>query len=107
VTLILRKESKLASCPGRHLTSLRPWQHGSQSSPNPRTHGKAATIFSCRVFHVIGKHNEPFEDSDILKEAFLEAANCLFENFNNKIQIVKAIKKCSSSAMPVQGNVKG
>jgi len=78
------KGAKLASCPGRHLTSLRPWQHGSQSSPNPRTHGKAATIASYRVFHVLGKHNEPFEGSDILKEAFLEATNSLLENFNNK-----------------------
>ena len=78
------RAAKLASCPGRHLTSLRPWQHGSQSSPNPRTHGKAATIASYRVFHVLGKHNEPFEGSDILKKAFLEATNSLLENFNNK-----------------------
>jgi len=100
-------DAKLASCSGRPLTSLRPWQHGSQSSPNPRTCGKAATIASYRVFHVLGKHNEPFEDGDILKEAFLEAANSIFENFNNKTQILKAIKKCNSSAMPVQGNVRG
>jgi len=59
-------------------------QHGSQSSPNSRTQGKAATIASYHVCHVLGKHNEPFGDSDSLKNAFLEAANGLFENFNNK-----------------------
>jgi len=66
--------AKLASCLGRHLTSLRPCQCGSQSSP----------IASYRVFHLLSKHNEPFEDGDILQEAFLEAANTLFENFSNK-----------------------
>ena len=76
--------AKLAFCPGHYLTSLRPWQHVSQSSQNPRTHSVAATIASCRVFHVLGKHNEPFEDGDILKEAFLEAENSIFENFINK-----------------------
>jgi len=49
-----------------------------------RAHGKAATIASYRVFHILGKHNEPSEDSNILKEAFLEAATNLFENFKNK-----------------------
>ena len=90
--------AKLASCPGNHLTLLRPWQHGygSQSSPNPRTQIKAATIASYRVCHVLGKHNQQFEDGDILKKAFLDAANSLFENFNNKTYIVKAIKKCNS-----------
>ena len=103
---------QLAFCPGRHLTSLRPWQHGSQSSPNPRTHGKAATIASYRVFHVLGKHNEPFEDSDILKEAFLEAANSRFENFNNKtdresqkhVQLSRnaSTRQCEGIAMHVE-----
>jgi len=55
-----------------------------QPSPNPRTLGKAATIVSYRVCHILGEHNEPFEDGDILKEAFLETANSLFENFDNK-----------------------
>jgi len=76
--------AKLASCLGHHLTSLRPWQHGSQSSPNPRTHHKAATIAFYRVCHILGKNNESFEDSDILKEAFLKAENNLFESFNSK-----------------------
>jgi len=49
-----------------------------------QTQGKAATIASYHVCHVLGKHNEPFGDSDSLKNAFLEAANGLFENFNNK-----------------------
>jgi len=76
--------AKLASCPGHHLSSLLPWQYGSQYSPNLRTQGKAATTASYRVCHALDKQNEPFEGNDTLKEAFLETANTLFENLNNK-----------------------
>ena len=37
-----------------------------------------------------------FKEGDIVKEAFIEAADSLFEDFNNKTQIVKAIKKGNS-----------
>ena len=46
--------------------------------------GKATTPASYRACHVLGKHNEPFKDSNNLEESFLEAANSFFENFNNK-----------------------
>jgi len=40
-----------------------------------------------------------------VKEAFLEAADSFFEDFNNKTQIVKAIKKCNSPTILQQANV--
>lgn len=39
--------------------------------------GKAATIASYRVSHVLAKRKKPFSD-DMVKEAFLEAADSLF-----------------------------
>jgi len=76
-------------------------QHGSQSSPNPKTQDKAATIASYRFSHVLANHEKPFQVSDIVKEAFLEAADSFFEDFNNKTQIVK----CNSPKILLQGNV--
>lgn len=58
----------------------------------PKTQSKAATIASFRVSHVLAKHKKPFKDGDIVKEAFLEAADSLFDDFKNKTEIVKAIK---------------
>ena len=79
------------------------WQHGSQSSPNPRTRVRPTIVSYC-VCHVLSKHNEPFEESDILKEAFIEAANGLFENFISKTWIVKVIKCKSPNASTMSGN---
>lgn len=58
----------------------------------PKTQSKAATIASYRVSHVLAKHNKPFKDGNIVKEAFLEAADSLFDHFKNKTEIVDAIK---------------
>jgi len=69
-------------------------QHGSQSSPKPRNQGNFVFY---RLSHVLAKHEQPFEDGSIVKEAFLEAANSLFEHFKNRAQIVKAIKEVEIS----------
>ena len=53
----------------------------------------AATIASFRVSRVLLKHKKPFQDGEIFKEAFLEAAESLYENFKNKSEIMSAIKE--------------
>ncbi|KAL7369700.1 hypothetical protein ABVT39_005989 [Epinephelus coioides] len=58
----------------------------------PNTKGKAATVASYRVSHVLAKHKKSFEDSEVVKEAFIEAADALFDEFKNKTEIVAAIK---------------
>ena len=58
---------------------------------------KAATIASFRVSRVLSKHKKPFQDGEIFKEAFLEAADSLFENFKNKSEIMSAIKEVQLS----------
>lgn len=58
----------------------------------PNTKGKAATIASYRVSHVLAKHKKSFKDGEIVKEAFVEAADALFGDFKNKTDIVNAIK---------------
>jgi len=64
-------------------------QHGSPSSPKPKPR---ATFAFYRVSHILATHEKPFKDGNIVKEAFLEAADSLFEHFKNRTQIVKAIK---------------
>ena len=61
-------------------------------NPEPR-----AAIVSYRVSHVLVKYEKPFKDSDIVKEALLEAADGLFEHFKDRAQIVKAIKEVELS----------
>ena len=51
------------------------------------------TIASYPVSHVLAIHEKPFKDGDIVKDAFLEAADSLAEHFKNKTQIVQAIKE--------------
>ena len=60
------------------------WQLIFTKPQNPRTQSQAIVIASYRVWHVLGRHNEQFEDRDVLMETFLEAANFHFENFSNK-----------------------
>ena len=64
----------------------------------PKTQAnKAATVASYRISHVVAKHKKPFIDGNIGKEAFLEAADSLFDDFKNKAEIVKAIKEVQLS----------
>ena len=64
----------------------------------PKTQAnKAATVASYRISHVVAKHKKPFIDGNIVKEAFLEAADSLFDDLKNKAEIVKAIKEVQLS----------
>ena len=54
---------------------------------------RRATFALCRVSHVLARHDKPFKDGNIVKEAFLKAADSLFEHFKNRAQIMKAIKE--------------
>jgi len=71
-----------------------------------RTQGKAATVVSYRISRILAKHKKPFKDGDVVKEAFPEAVDSLFEDFKNKTQIIKPLKKCNSPAIPIQGDVR-
>src|SRR5258705_10223212 len=62
---------------------------------------KAATIASYRVSQIIAKKKKPYEDCEMIKEAFLEAADVLFDNFKNKSDIISAIKSTQLSANTV------
>lgn len=41
---------------------------------------RAATIASFRVSRVLAKHKKAFQEGEVFKEAFLEAADSLFDN---------------------------
>lgn len=46
---------------------------------------------SYQVSHIFAKHKNSFKDGDIVKEAFIKAADVLF-SFKNKTEIVTTIK---------------
>ncbi|XP_049444494.1 general transcription factor II-I repeat domain-containing protein 2-like [Epinephelus fuscoguttatus] len=83
----------------------------------PNTKGKAATIASYRVSHVLAKHKKSFKHGEVVKEAFIEAADALFDEFKNKMEIVAAIKdvqlsrntvtrQCEAMTEDVEGQLK-
>ena len=53
---------------------------------------KAATEASFRVSHVIVKNMKSFQEGEMVKEAFVEAAESLFGDFKNKAEIMSSIK---------------
>ena len=53
---------------------------------------KAATEASFRVSHSMIKHKKSFQDGEMIKEAFIEAADSLFRDFKNKQEILSSIK---------------
>lgn len=53
---------------------------------------KAATEALFRVNHTIIKHKKSFQDGETVKEAFIEAADSLFQDFKNKPKILSAVK---------------
>ena len=71
------------------------------------TRGKAAKVASYRVCHVLAKHKKPFQDGEMVKEAFIEAADSLFENFKNKNEIMSAIKNLQLSRSTVTRRIEG
>lgn len=56
------------------------------------TKAKAATEASSRVSHLIVKNKKSFRDGEMVKEAFVEAADSLFRDFKNKSEILFSIK---------------
>uniref|UniRef100_A0A087XSU0 Uncharacterized protein n=1 Tax=Poecilia formosa TaxID=48698 RepID=A0A087XSU0_POEFO len=54
------------------------------------TKAKAATKVSFRVSHLIVEHKKSFQDGEMIKEAFVEAADSLFRDFKNKS--IKALR---------------
>lgn len=67
----------------------------------PVTLCKAATIASFRVSRVLAQHKKPLADGEMIKEAFLEASESLFQSFKNKNEIVSAIKDIQLSRRTV------
>ncbi|CAG9839126.1 unnamed protein product [Diabrotica balteata] len=66
---------------------------------------RAATEASYRVSQIIAQKKKPYEDGEMIKQAFLEAADSLFANFRNKDEIVSAIKYMQLSANTVMRRV--
>lgn len=53
---------------------------------------KKATIASFKISHMLAKKKKPFIDGELFKELFLTGADCLFDGFSNKREIVSAIQ---------------
>ena len=53
---------------------------------------KAATDSSFRVSYVITKNKKSFQEEEMVKEAFIQAADSLFRDFKNKAEILSSIK---------------
>lgn len=53
---------------------------------------KAANEASFRVSHSIIKCKKSFQDAEMIKEAFVEAADSLFRDFKNKPEILSSVK---------------
>ena len=62
---------------------------------------KAAIEASFRVSHSIIKHKKSFQDGEVIKEAFVEAADSLFRDFKNKPEILSSIKALQLSRRTV------
>uniref|UniRef100_A0A8D9B6H1 Uncharacterized protein n=1 Tax=Cacopsylla melanoneura TaxID=428564 RepID=A0A8D9B6H1_9HEMI len=48
---------------------------------------EAATIASFRVAKVIARRKKPYQDGEMIKEAFVEAGEALFAGFKNKTEM--------------------
>lgn len=60
---------------------------------------------SLEVSKTIAKHGKPFSDGDYIKEAWLECAPYLFEDFQNKEKILQRIKELPVSRNTVKERV--
>ena len=58
----------------------------------PNTRSKATKIASYRLCHILAMYKKSFQDREMFKKTFVEAANSLFGNFKNKDEIMSAIK---------------
>lgn len=66
---------------------------------------KSATIASLKVSHLLAKKKKPFVDGELIKEAFLTAADSVFQNFKNKTEIMAAIETIPLSARTVSRRI--
>lgn len=66
---------------------------------------KSATVASLKVSHLLAKKKKPFVDGEIIKEAFLTAADSVFQNFKNKTEIIAAIQAIPLSARTVSRRI--
>lgn len=71
----------------------------------PAKQSVAATIASFKISYILAKHKKPFEDGVMVKEAFVEAAEVLFDDFKNKTEILSAIKEVQLSRPTVTRRV--
>ena len=71
------------------------------------TNSKTATIASFKVAEILIKHNKPFQDGEIWKDAFIKAGEELFKNFKNKAEIMTSIKNMSLSRNTVMRRTEG
>lgn len=55
---------------------------------------------------MIAKNRKPFQDGELLKEAFLTDADCLFEGFSNKREIMSSIQNLQMSNNTVIGRIR-
>lgn len=73
----------------------------------PLLQSQAGTEASFRIANVLVKHKKPFQDGEMMKQAFLEAGNVLFDKFKNKSEIMQAIKDMPLSRQSVTRRVEG
>lgn len=66
---------------------------------------KNATIASLKVSHLLAKKKKPFVDGETIKEAFITAAHCVFQDFKNKTEIIGAIEAIPLSARTVSRRI--
>ena len=53
---------------------------------------KKATIASFKISHMLAQKKKPFIDGELFQELFLTGADCLFDGFSKKREIVSAIQ---------------
>jgi hypothetical protein len=58
---------------------------------------KSATIASIKNPNLLTKKEKSLQGDELLKEAFLTGANCFFEVFSNKCEIMSAVQDLQSS----------
>ncbi|KAK7939582.1 hypothetical protein WMY93_002908 [Mugilogobius chulae] len=69
----------------KKISELKTQLSGQQSRLlRPNSRAKASTEASFRVSHLLIKHKKSFQDGEIIKEAFLEAADVLFRDSKQK-----------------------
>lgn len=66
---------------------------------------KSATVASLKVSHLLAKKKKPFVDGELIKEAFLTAADSVFQNFKNKNEIIAAIEAIPLSSRTVSRRI--